>query len=246
MTDQERRLSAERGEIGRRGRRWAGRALAACLLAGILSLPVACAEEEGNAQEAAVIPSDRSVADQRADKARVKGAEDATLRIVEISDFQCPFCAQYYRETYPAVDSLYVKTGKVSYVWISFPNPQHPLAWPAIEASFCAGAVGKFWSMHDILFSRQAEWTASANPEATFVGYAAELGIDRASFEDCVRNDRVAPLQVRDYQNVVRAGINSTPYFILADSVAIRGAVDLASFRTALDTLLALKSAAKP
>lgn len=215
--------------------------------AGLLGAVLAgCGDNEGKAQEGAdvsVVPSEPTVAVERADRARVRGAEDAPIRLVEISDFECPFCAQFYRETYPALDSLYVRTGKVRYVWIAFPNPQHPYAWPAIEASFCAGAVGQFWPMHDILFERQEEWSEAESPAEVFRGYATELDIDAASFAACIENDRVAPLMVRDYQNAIGAGINSTPFFVLADSVAIRGAAPLENFQRAIEDILEARDA---
>lgn len=215
----------------------------AAALAGLWILAPACGERSGRAQEgSSVVPSDPSVAVERADRARVKGAEDAPIRLVEISDFQCPYCARHYRETFPALDSLYVQTGKVGYVWISFPNPGHAYAWQAIEAAFCAGAAGRFWPMHDLLFQRQEEWSGAAEPTPVFEGYAAELEIDADSFADCVRNDRVAQLQVRDYQSAIRAGISSTPFFILADSVAIRGAAPLSNFQEAIDEILAARA----
>lgn len=224
-------------------RRAAGSAL---LLAAILvALTGGCTREAGSAQEAAVVPTDQSVLAERVDRARVRGSEDAPVRMVEVSDFQCPYCAEYHRETFAGIDSLYIRTGQVSYVWVSYPNPGHARAWPAIEAAFCAGAVGQFWSMHDLLFERQGEWTQAEDPFSTFVDYATGLGIERESYADCLRNDRVAPLQVRDYQNVVRAGIGSTPYFILADSISIRGAAPLENFQSAIDTLLALRGAAE-
>lgn len=219
---------------------------AVCLAATlVVALTGACTREAGSAQEPAVVPTDQNVVAERVDRARVRGSEDAPVRMVEVSDFQCPYCAEYHRETFAAIDSLYIRTGQVSYVWVSYPNPGHARAWPAIEAAFCAGAVGQFWSMHDLLFERQDEWTQVEDPFATFVGYAAELEIERESYADCLRNDRVAPLQVRDYQNVVRAGIGSTPYFILADSISIRGAAPLENFQSAIDTLLALRGAAE-
>lgn len=202
----------------------------------------ACAEAE-SAQEAAVVPADVQVASERADRARVKGDQEAPIRIVEISDFQCPYCRQFYNETLSRIDSAYVQTGKASYLFISYANPGHGRAWPAIEAAFCAGAVGKFWPMHDALFERVEEWGAAADPFEHFVRYADELDIDRESFGSCVRNSLLAPLMLRDYTSVMRAGISSTPYFILADSVAIRGAADFATFRSAMDTLLVLKGA---
>jgi protein-disulfide isomerase len=194
------------------------------------------------AQERSVLPAQQNVLINRADQSRIKGDSDAPIRILEVSDFQCPFCARYNRETLPILDSLYIKTGKVEYVWISFANPSHQFAWPAIEAAFCAGAVGKFWPMHDILFERQGVWSTAEDAFATFVGYAEELGIDAASFGVCLRDDRTAPLQVRDFQSVNRAGISSTPFFIIADSLSIRGAAEAGQFQAVLDSLLAAEN----
>jgi protein-disulfide isomerase len=214
------------------------RALATALVA---ISAAGCAQDANGSQDLIVVPSDAQVASDRADQARVKGDEDAPIRIVEISDFQCPFCRQFHDETMAALDSLYIQTGKVRYIWISYANPGHPRAWTSIEAAFCAGAVGKFWPMHDVLFERQEEWSAAEDPFASFVGYAEEMGIDPASFGACMKDDLLAPFLLGDYTNVMRAGISSTPYFILADSVAIRGAAPIESFRTAIDSLLVLK-----
>ncbi|MGH7539829.1 MAG: DsbA family protein [Gemmatimonadota bacterium] len=203
-----------------------------------------CARDVESAQDPPVVPSDTQVATERADKARAKGPEEAPVRIVEISDFQCPYCRQFHQETLGALDSAYIATGKANYVWISYANPGHAKAWPAIEAAFCAGAVGRFWPMHGLLFERQEQWSDAENTHETFVSYAKELGIDPASFASCMRDDRLAPLILRDYANVMRAGISSTPYFILADSVAIRGAAPFETFQTALDTLLVLRGGA--
>ncbi|MDX1395834.1 MAG: thioredoxin domain-containing protein [Gemmatimonadota bacterium] len=212
---------------------------------GVVGLAAAgCASEaESASQEQSVVPADVQVAAERADRARQKGSEDAIIQIVEISDFQCPYCGQFYSETYGQIDSAYIESGRVRYLWVGYANPGHGRAWPSIAASFCAGAVGKFWPMHDVLFEKQAEWSASPDPYVDFVGYAEEMNIDGESFGACMRNSTLAPLMLRDYTSVMRAGISSTPYFILADSVAIRGAADFGTFQSALDTLLAIRGA---
>jgi protein-disulfide isomerase len=191
--------------------------------------------------DAVVVPSEQSVILERADRARVKGPADAPIRIIEISDFECPYCARFFFESYRAIDSLYVRTGLVRYVWISFPNSSHARAWPAIEAAFCAGAAGRFWPMHDVLFERQNEWKAATDPNALFRTWAAGIGIDETSFAACLRNDQTAPLQVRDYESAIAAGVASTPYFVVGDSVAIRGTVPLETFRSAVDSVLAAR-----
>lgn len=235
------RLSLRGGWRGRRSSAGPSAALTAAVAATSMlgaARPAAGQDDADSPDAWSVLPTQLSVLLSRADQARVRGSSDAPVRILEISDFQCPFCAQFNRETFPVLDSLYIRTGKVEYVWISFVNPSHQLAWPAVEAAFCAGAVGKFWPMHDVLFERQGEWSTAADAWATFVGYARELRIDEASFGACLRDDRTAPLQVRDFQSVQRAGISSTPFFIIADSLSIRGAAQASQFRTVLDSLL--------
>ncbi len=216
------------------------------LLPGIALATGACATEAGSTQESSVVPVDAEVARDRADRGRIKGREGAPVRVVEISDFQCPFCRQFHEETLTKIDSAYISSGKVSYLWIAYANPGHPQAFVSTEAAFCAGAVGKFWPMHDILFERQEEWSGTADPYALFMEYAAEIDIDPDSFGSCVRNSTLAPLVLRDYSSVTQAGISSTPYFILADSVAIRGAADFGTFSAAIDTLLVLKGGGTP
>lgn len=213
---------------------------------GIVVAAAGCAAEAGSTQERSVVPPDAQVARDRADRSRIKGEEGAPVRVVEISDFQCPFCRQFHTETMAQIDSAYIAEGKVSYLWIAYANPGHAQAFVSTEAAYCAGAVGKFWLMHDILFERQEEWSGAADPYELFLGYAAEIDIDPESFGSCVRNSALAPLVLRDYTSVTQAGISSTPYFILGDSVAIRGAADFGTFSSAIDTLLVLKGGGTP
>ncbi len=198
------------------------------------------------AQNAAVVPTDQSVLLERADRSRTKGSEDAPIRIVEISDFECPYCARFYTDSHAAIDSLYVQTGVARYLWISYPSAGHPRAWPAIEAAFCAGGAGRFWEMHDLLFERQDEWVRSDDPNGLFRSWATEIGVDPESFAGCLRNDDTAPLQVRDYESALRAGVTSTPFFVIGDSVAVRGAVPLETFRSAVDSVLVLRGIEVP
>jgi len=190
------------------------------------------------AQEPYVVPADQEVVLQRADRARVKGDTAAPIRIVEISDFECPYCGQFHVESARIIDSLYVQSGIARYLWISFPNSTHPRAWPAVEAAFCAGAAGRFWPMHDILFERVDQWKTAMDPFGLFVKWAEEIGIEVESFGHCLRNDVTAPLQVADYDSALRSGITSTPFFVVGDSLAIRGVVSLERFRSAVDSVL--------
>lgn len=198
------------------------------------------------AQQTAVVPAGQQAVLEAADRARRKGEADAPLRIVEISDFQCPFCAQFHRDTWPLVDSLYVRGGIARYLWISFPNSRHARAWPAIEAAFCAGAAERFWEMHAILFETREEWSEAEDPHARFLEYGERAGVEPESFAACLRADQPSPLQVSDYESALRSGITSTPFFIVGDSVAIRGAVSAEQFRATVDSVLAARDLPQP
>lgn len=89
----------------------------------------------------------------------VLGKKDAKVTIVEFSDFQCPFCKQFFSETLPQLKKEYIDTGKVKLFYRQFPLTSiHPNAQIAAEAAECANEQGKFWEYHDILFTNQASW----------------------------------------------------------------------------------------
>ena len=100
--------------------------------------------------------------------------------------------------------------------------------------------------MHDLLFERREEWTEADDPNALFESWAVDAGVEAESFAACLRNDQTAPLQVRDYESAITAGVASTPFFVVGDSVAIRGAVPLETFRSAIDSVLVLRGHEAP
>jgi protein-disulfide isomerase len=82
----------------------------------------------------------------------------------------------------------------------------HPLALPAHEAAEAAGAQGKFWEMHDILFENQPNFDPSS-----LASYAAALGLDIERFVDDLRTHRYQPRIREDFMSGVRSGVNGTP-----------------------------------
>lgn len=234
--------------IHRPGRRTA--ALAAALLT-LLSAASACAQpggggSAGNASASGrPLPSPDSVL-ARASRGREKGAPGARVSVVEISDFQCPYCRQFFETTYHRFDSAYVKTGKVQMVYINLPLPMHTQAYSAAEAAMCAGAQGKFWEMHDRLFGTQREWGGQADATQRFARMALELGVDPAAYHDCVDNDRTAPLILNDAMQATGAGVNGTPAFIINRSQMLNGAVPYEQLSAAIEAALAAPAAPAP
>lgn len=186
--------------------------------------------------------SDPSVA--RADSARIAGHSDAPVWIIEVSDFQCPYCKVWHDEVYPAVKREYVDSGKVRLAYVNFPLGQHRHARPAAEAALCAGAQGRFWEYHDALFDTQAEWTPLANADALFLTLGERVGLDLDEQRDCLDSDVMLPLIEADLQRMNEAGVGSTPSFFVGDEQL--GNAPLSEFRRAIDSALERAGQAAP
>jgi protein-disulfide isomerase len=157
-----------------------------------------------------------SVVTRRASDARMKGAADAPITVFELADFECPFCRRFTDEVLQQLDSAYIATGKVRWVYVNYPLPNHARAWVAAEAAMCVGgAGGDFWRAHDAFFERQDEWAHGADPAGAFAAIAAEAGADAAQWRRCVDEDLVAPVLIQDLMSAAQTGASGTPAFII-------------------------------
>jgi protein-disulfide isomerase len=138
----------------------------------------------------------------------ILGRLDAPVTVLEYGDFECPYCAL----ARPELESLvagYPET--VRLVYRHFPiTSVHPHAMAAAEAAEAAGAQGKFWQMHDTLFTHQDRLGYSYLRQ-----YAQEIGLDVARFDQEMRA-HVYQDEVRlDFRRGVRDGVNGTPTIII-------------------------------
>jgi protein-disulfide isomerase len=218
-------------------------AAAALLIAGTLAT-TACGQTQGGARGSGLDPDSLL---ERSNRNRMKGSDGAPVTIVEISDFQCPYCREFATTTYARVDSAYVRTGKARILYINLPLSSHLQAYGAAEAAMCAGVQGKFWQMHDRLFATQREWGHQADAAQRFERIAQELQLNMADWRDCTANDRTASLIVSDAMQAAEAKINGTPTFILnsrSGQKMLTGAVPFEQFVQEIEALLAAPAAA--
>lgn len=161
-----------------------------------------------------------------------KGRPDAPVTVTEYSDFQCPGCAFFALRMSPAITRDYIETGKVRLIYHDYPLNKHANAIPAAEASRCAGDQQAFWPMHDLLFANQEQWAESIVPNQLFAAYAAQLKLNRATFEQCMNDHthRAAILRARDEGDRIR--IAFTPTFEIngrqLDATQLKAAIDAA------------------
>ncbi len=142
----------------------------------------------------------------------VKGNPDATVTLVEYSDFQCPACSAFQ----PVVAEIMAQYGEnVRFEYKHFPLPIHNFAQQAAVAAEAASQQGKFFEFHDKLFENQKEWSTSATPQTLFMKYAEELGLDVETFK-MHQNSSVLKDVVREDMNEARElGLTGTPTFFL-------------------------------
>ena len=146
----------------------------------------------------------------------VDGNPDAPVVIVEFSDYQCPFCNRFFQETKPQLDAEYIDTGKVRFIYKDFPiDSIHAQARDAAQAAECAGAQDAYWAMHDRLFAGLQEWENNPEALAVFRGYAEELGLDMAAFNQCLDRQTYADEVQEDMEEGQRAGVTGTPTFFI-------------------------------
>ena len=225
----------------------------------ILALALGCAPSNNSKQAAesgttvrtdtpTLAPAARAAADSdgaRADLARIQGSSTAPIWVIEVSDFQCPFCKQWHDETYKKLRDEFVKTGKIRLAYINFPLNQHVNAWPAAETAMCAGAQGKFWEMHDALFVNQKKWEQLPSPALFFDSLARATGINVPRWQQCVQSGKMKPWIQADYDRAQAAGAASTPTFIIGDRM-LTGAQPIENLRGAIDSALAKAKTTPP
>ncbi len=175
--------------------------------------------------------------ERRADHARIQGKDDAPVWIVEVSDFQCPYCRAWHEETYPEVVKEFVETGKARLAYINFPIPGHRNAWPAAEAAMCAAAQGHFWPVHDALFQTQQKWESLPDPNTLFDSLATSAGVDMGRYHECISQHEMRALVQADVDRARESGVNATPTFIIGDQ-SVSGAQPIQVFRQLIGAAL--------
>ncbi len=177
----------------------------------------------------------------------VKGNPDATVTIVEFSDFQCPFCKRFQETTLPLIQKNYIDTGKVKFVYRDFPiQSLHPNgAVPAALASECADEQGMFWEYHDKLFKNQKNWERLGTEDVVneLKAYAEEFGLNTNQFNECFNSGKYLEEVNNDLQDGASYGVTGTPGFFIGNEeigyIKISGAQPYSVFQNVLDQMLA-------
>ena len=156
------------------------------------------------------------------------GPEAAPVKVVEFSDFECPFCSR----AATAVHQLKEKYGeKVRFVFRQFPLPMHSHAHGAAQAALAASAQGKFWEYHDVLFQNQ-----QSLDRAALEGHAKTAGLNLAQFKQALDAEKFKEQVDQDMKLGEQAHVQGTPTMFVngdrvdnpSDFAAIAGMIDSA------------------
>jgi protein-disulfide isomerase len=170
------------------------------------------------------------------------GQEKAKVTMVEFSDYQCPFCRNFESNTFPRIEREYIDAGKLKYYSLNFPLKGHQSAEIAARAALCANDQGKFWEMHDSLFSGHSLTRDS------LVKMSQELRMDDAGFQECLDMKGHWEEVAQDSASGEKAGVHGIPCFFLGitnpkDNKVqvlrlVSGAKPFDQFKEVLDELL--------
>lgn len=179
------------------------------------------------------VPIERTLVD-----GRVEGDPNAPVRIVEFSDFQCPFCQRFTLETAPLVLEQFVETGRASleYRHFSFLGPE---SFAAAEASECASEQNRFWDYHDIVFLRQGAENRGVFSTGNLKDFARELqevytDFDLDEFDSCVDSGRMRSTVEQMTDEAAALGVRSTPSFLINGQL-VAGAQGIDAFGAAIE-----------
>lgn len=166
------------------------------------------------------------------------GPADAPVTVREFADYQCPACGGFE----PVLEQMrkdYVDAGKVRFIFFDFPLEDiHKNSVAASQFARCAGNQSKYWPMHDMLYSKQAEWGDLKDPMNTLLGYGNKLGLDGNVLLTCIRTGATHEAVMNSEAYADALSMRATPTFAVNDQAYV-GGVKYSDLKTLIDGQLA-------
>lgn len=174
------------------------------------------------------------------EKVSIEGDPKALTTILEFGDYQCVACVQFSKIMEPTIRQKFIDTGKANmgFKTLSFIDSYAQKngsgeSWLSSKAVTCAQEDGKFWQMHDEIYSAEiAELDAKKEQENSgnltedfFVKSAKKIGLDENKFKNCILSDKYKNISsdfLKD-ANIALGGQVATPsVFIIKDGKATK------------------------
>jgi protein-disulfide isomerase len=140
------------------------------------------------------------------------GDENAPIKMLVFSDFQCPGCKHWALQVEAPLKADLVESGQVQLVYYDFPLSGHPHSFIVSRAARCANDQGKFWEYHDLAFAQQEQWSYSrTTPTDLLIEYAQTVGLDMGQFRSCLESDAHAETVTANQMLGAQLGVRGTP-----------------------------------
>jgi protein-disulfide isomerase len=158
-----------------------------------------------NANQAPQIPAN---APPGATPPNMLGSPTAAVTVEEFADFQCPSCGATH-PTMKQIQSMY--GSRIKFIFREFPLPMHDKSYDAAVSAEAAGMQGKFWDMHNQLFTNQKTWAADPNYRQVWADYAQKIGLDVEKWKNDMAGLQAKSRVDADLQRGRGVNINTTP-----------------------------------
>ncbi|MGJ7440340.1 DsbA family protein [Aquipuribacter sp. MA13-6] len=192
------------------------------------AVPTAVSSEESAAREAL-----SGLARREADDPYARGDVDAPVVMIAWSDFQCPFCGRFARETEPALVEEYVETGVLRIEWRDFPYLGEQSTTAAL-AGRAAAEQDMFWPFHEALYDLEIPPNSGELDAERLQQIAVDTGLDGAAFAATMADPAARQAVEADFTEAQQLGVTGTPTF-LVNGVPVVGAQPLESFRQTIE-----------
>lgn len=175
-----------------------------------------------------------ALARRDADDALAVGSTDAPVVMIEYSDFQCPYCGKFARDTEPELVRSYVDKGLLRIEWRNFPIFGDE-SEQAARAAWAAGQQNKFWEFHDQAYRTTHKKNTGAFSAGELTEMARAAGVEDVDrFRTDMASDEASAAVERDRQEGYTLGVTSTPAFLIND-VPVLGAQPVDTFKQTIE-----------
>ncbi len=170
---------------------------------------------------------------READDPMAMGEVDAPVVMLAYSEFQCPFCGKFARDTAPTLIKKYVENGTLRIEWRDFPY-LGPESTTAAKAGRAAAAQDSFWAFHDQMYANQLPPNSGKLDEDYVAGIAKKVGLDVEKFRADMKSKATKRAIAADFSQGQAIGVTGTPAFVI-NGVPVIGAQPLEVFEQAID-----------
>ncbi len=150
------------------------------------------------------------------------GDVDAPVVMLAYSEFQCPFCGKFARDTAPTLIEQYVEEGTLRIEWRDFPY-LGPESTTAAQGGRAAAEQDSFWAFHDEMYADQLPPNSGDLDADHLAGIAEKLGLDVEQFRQDMESAATERAIAADFSQGQAIGVTGTPAFVI-NGVPVIGA----------------------